>query len=82
MWKRKPSLSLVSRIANGKVETKQERDRYTALISRGHGATGREKMQPFLKRGLERFLKELAIKARVFRILDRVICKLQNDRLV
>lgn len=45
-----------ARIANGKVETKAESDRDTACDLTCHRVTEREKMRPFLKRGLERFL--------------------------
>jgi len=68
-------LSLVSRIANGKVETEGERDRGNACDLVCCGVTGREKIRPFLKRGLERIPEELVINVG---ILDRVIRKLWN----
>ena len=54
-------LSLVSRIANGKVETEGERDGGNACDLVCCGVTGRGKIGPFLKRGLERFPEELVI---------------------
>jgi len=60
-------LLLVSRIANGKVETEGERDRGNACDPARCCVTRREKIRPFLKRGLERFLEEFVINVRDIR---------------
>ena len=68
--RRNHPLSLVSQIANGKVETEGERDRGNACDLVCCGVTGREKIRPFLRGGLERFPEQLVINVG---ILERVI---------